>query len=118
MAIRTCPICFGKVPSGDVAAYSDGITCPRCGKSLEVSRPSRLLGTTIGLAAAFLAYRLSRHAGGMLGWVLPIVYSFLAYSVVAPVFLLLTGDLVVRPDAPYAEPVAASPNHAHGGGHH
>ncbi len=114
MAIRICPLCFGKVPATTVVTQSDSIPCPQCGKGLEVSRPSRLLGGLVGLLAGWLVYRLTSRGEGMLAWALPIVYAFLAYAVVAPLFLMLTADLVVKPEQPYAEPVGAPGGH---GGH-
>ncbi len=115
MAIRICPLCFGKVPATAVVTQSDNIPCPQCGKTLEVSRPSRLLGGLVGLLAGWLVYRLTSHGEGMLAWALPMVYAFLAYAVVSPLFLMLTADLVVKPEQPYAEPVGAPGGH---GGHH
>jgi hypothetical protein len=95
-------------------AQSDGIRCPGCGTTLELSRPSRLLGALLGLTGAWLAFRLTRGAHGELSWVLPLVSSILAYGIVSPVFLILTGDLVVKRQQPYAEPLAAPAS----GGHH
>ena len=67
-----------------------------------------MLATTLGLLAAALVWRLTRASGGMLGWVLPMVYSFLAFSVVAPLFLMLTADLRLKPAATAAEPEPAA----------
>jgi hypothetical protein len=67
-----------------------------------------MLATTLGLLAAALVWRLTRSAGGMLGWVLPMVYAFFAFSVVAPVFLMFTADLRLKPAA----------GHGHAGVHH
>ena len=115
MAIRICPLCFGKVPATAAVTQSDNIPCPQCGRTLEVSRPSRLLGGLVGLLAGWLVYRLTIHSEGMLAWALPMVYAFVAYAVVSPLFLMLTADLVVKPEQPYAEPVATPTGH---GGHH
>ncbi len=109
---------MARVPAGRVAAYSDGVECPGCKRQLEVSFGSRMLAATLGLLAAALVWRLTQSAGGMLGWVLPIVYSFLAFSVVAAVFLMLTADLRLKPAAPAAEPETAAAGHGHAGTHH
>ena len=116
MAIRTCPLCMSKVPAGRVVAYSDGMECPGCKSRLEVSAGSRMLATTLGLLAGTLVWRLTRTSAGMLGWVLPMVYAFLAFSVVAPLFLMTTADLRLRPAEPVTEPAPAAPGH--GGAHH
>lgn len=114
MAIRTCPLCMGKVPAGDVVAYSDTIVCPGCQKPLEVSRPSRLITTAIGLLAAYFVYRLTRGSEGMLGWALPVVYAFFTWGIVTPLLLMLTADLRVRAEQPSAEPVSAAAESAPG----
>jgi hypothetical protein len=116
VAIRICPLCFGKVPATTVVTQSDNIQCPQCGKTLEVSRPSRVLGGLVGVLSGWLVYRLTSSGGeGMLAWALPMAYAIVAYAMVSPVFLMLTADLVVKPEQPYAEPVAAPIGH---GGHH
>ncbi len=106
---------MAKVPAGAVVAYSDGMECPGCKSRLEVSAGSRMIATALGLLAGALVWRLTRNSGGMLGWVLPVVYAFLAFSVVAPLFLMATADLRLKSAEPAAEPVAAGGSH--GGGH-
>jgi hypothetical protein len=121
VAIRTCPQCMARVPAGAVVAYSDGMECPGCRAQLEVSLGSRVLATSLGLVFAALVWRTTRWSGGSLGWVLPLVYSFLTFSVVAPVFLMLTADLVGRrAEPPPAMGEAAPASSAHGpeGAHH
>ena len=122
MAIRTCPICMAKVSAGQVVAYSDTIECPGCRAQLEVSPVSRVLATTLGLVAAALVWRLTRRMGGSLGWVLPVVYAFFAYSVVAPLFLMATADLVTKSAAAPSETMAVAASgaigHHHSGAHH
>ncbi len=113
--MRTCPLCMARVPPGLVAAYSDAVECPGCKRQLEVSAGSRMLATTLGLLAAALVWRLTRFASGMLGWVLPMVYAFFAFSVVAPAFLMFTADLRLKPAAAEPEPAAG---HDHAGAHH
>lgn len=117
MAIRICPLCFGKVPASTVVTQSDSIVCPGCGKTLEVSRPSRLLGGLVGLLAAWLVFRLTSHSEGTLAWVLPMVYAIVAYAVASPVFLMLTADLVVKPEQPYAETVVGTAVYGRGRHH-
>lgn len=107
---------MSQVPAGRVVAYSDGMECPGCKSRLEVSAGSRMLATTLGLLAGTLVWRLTRTSGGMLGWVLPMVYAFLAFSVVAPLFLMTTADLRLSPAEPATEPASAVLGHA--GAHH
>ncbi len=118
MAIRKCPQCLTVVPAAQVAAYSDSIECPRCKKLLEVSAASRYLATSAGLVAGVLVWRWMSHSGGMLGWVLPVVYAFLAFSVVAPIVLMLTADLRNKPAEPVVEPAAAAAGHGPSGSQH
>ncbi len=117
MAIRACPLCLAKIPAGQTVAYSNGIECPGCKTQLEVSAGSRMLATAVGLLGAALVWRLTRTSGGTLDWVLPIVYAFLVFSVVAAVFMMATADLRSRPAEPAAEPVHAAASHGHGGAH-
>lgn len=117
MAARVCPQCMTKVPAGSVVAYSDGMECPGCKTQLEISLGSRFLATLLGLLVAALVWRLTRAAGSMLGWVLPMVYSFLAFSIVAPLFLMFTADLRIKPAEQVAEPLATT-SHGHAGTHH
>lgn len=120
MAIRTCPICMAKVSAAQVVAYSDSMECPGCKVQLEVSPGSRVLATTLGLVVAALVWRLTRRMGGTFGWVLPMVYAFFAFSVVAPLFLMATADLVTKAAAAPSEMMAeAAPGATdHSGAHH
>jgi hypothetical protein len=117
MANRICPICFGKISRATVAAHSDAVDCPHCGRTLELSRPSRLLESFFGLAAGWLAFTWTSRAmagtGDLREWFLPVMAAILAFGVVAPLFLLLNSDLVVKPDAP--APAAA---HGHASSAH
>jgi hypothetical protein len=116
MANRMCPICFGKVPRSRIVAHSDAVDCPHCGRALELSRPSRLLSSFIGLAAAWLVFywisRATAAAQDLREWFLPAVAAIITFGVISPLFLLLNSDLVVKPDAP-AEPAPALA-HSHG----
>jgi len=117
VAIRTCPICMAKVPAGLVVAYTDGMECPACHRPLTVSAGSRMLATTLGLLAATLVWRLTRFAGGMLDWLMPMLCSFLTFSVVAPLFLMLTADLRLAPAASVIAPEPAAAGHGEAGAH-
>jgi hypothetical protein len=114
MAARKCPQCLTEVPTGHTVAYSDAIECPGCKSPLEVAGASRHIGIWTGLLAGLLAWRLTSGGEGTYAWVLPMVFSFLAYSAVAALATMLTADLRLRPAAPPAEPVA----HGSHGGHH
>ncbi len=108
MAIRKCPQCLTVIPAGEAAACSDTITCPGCRKPLEVASLSRHFAVWLGLGAAAGVWLLTRGRGGSLGWVLPIVYAFLAYSFTSALMVMLTADLRNRPIEPPAEPVHAA----------
>jgi hypothetical protein len=110
MANRNCPMCFHKVPRAAVLARSAAVDCPRCGRGLELSRPSRLLASLLGLLGAWFAFHYTSGGQGPLSWAVPLLASILAFGVVAPVFLMLNADLVVRPEAG-AELLAAAPGH-------
>jgi hypothetical protein len=120
MANRICPLCFEKAPRSRVVAHSYGLDCPHCGRQLELSRPSRLLASLIGLAAAWLVFSWATRA--MAGtqdlreWLMPVVASILSFGIVTPLFLLLNADLVVKPDA--AEEPLAAPVQGHASGGH
>jgi len=116
MAARKCPMCLKALPAGHVVAYSDGMNCPGCGRRLEVSLGSRYLACLAGLLAAVLAWRMSDASLGTMGFVLAVLYAFLAFSIVTPLALMLIADLRVKEEEPEAEPVQEA---AHGhGGHH
>lgn len=115
MAVRKCPQCLALVPAGHAVAYSNAIECPGCKRRLVVSDGSRYIATLAGLLAAVLVWRMAGPAPGMFGWVLPVVQCFLAFSIVAPLALILVADLRLAPE----EPAAPSPSHTHPGhGHH
>src|SRR5712692_10185037 len=110
MAVRRCPQCLTVVPSGHAVAYSDAIECPGCKAQLEVSAGSRWIATVAGLAAAVLVWRLTRTSAGTLGWVLPVVYAFLALSAVSALALMFIADLRLKPAQSVAEPGHATAN--------
>ena len=117
MAVRRCPHCLAVIPAAQVVAYTDGIECPGCKARLEVGAASRFLATTTGLLAGVVVWRLSPPGHGVFGWVLPVVYSIFAFSVIAPLVLMAIADLRNKPPEPVGEAV---PHHASGGhgGHH
>jgi hypothetical protein len=112
VAIRRCPLCFERIPGSQVVVYSNEINCPGCKSRLEVSFGSRVLSVFAGLMAAAMAWNLSRGSSGMLNWILPIVYGFLTFSVVAAAFMMTTADLRPKPAEPTLEPVPLESNHA------
>ena len=121
MAIRRCPNCLTVVPAGTVAAHSYDLACPGCQRPLEIAGVSRNLAVAAGLAAGAAVYYFAakRSGGEMLGWLLPLVYSFLALSIVALLALMITADLRLKAveDLPIAAH-AAEPAAGHGGSHH
>jgi hypothetical protein len=117
VAVRRCPQCLALIPAGESAAYSDEIECPGCKTRLEVAQGSRMLATWMGLAAGWVVWRLTRGSGGMLGWVLPIVYSFLTFSFISALATMFTADLRIKPAEPSPEPLHA-PAGGPGGAHH
>ena len=119
MASRVCPKCNAQVSAGAVVALSDGIECPGCHTRLEVSSPGRMIGAWAGMAAALLAWSVTRGGPGPLGGSLPLLFSVLAFGVVSALVTMLAGDLRVAPELPPVEAApAASHGHGHGGGHH
>jgi hypothetical protein len=115
VSARICPHCHAAISAAESAAYTNGLECPNCRAHLEVSEGSRMIATWLGLAAGYAAWRLTRDSGGPLGWVLPLVYSFLAFSVVAAIGVMFTADLRSKPPEPDAEPAHSSGGH---GAHH
>lgn len=115
MAARVCPDCLQVVPVGKVVAYSNDLVCPDCGKPLEISSPSRYLASFAGLIAAVIVWwAASKHYANdswALAWVLPIVFSYFALSIVAPIVLALTADLELGT-------VEAVPIHTETAAHH
>lgn len=122
MAVRRCPKCLAVISAGEPAAFSDAMECPRCKTRLEVATGSRMLASWMGLAAGFVVWRLTYHgfdtenvqavvnsasARGMLGWALPVVYCFLAFSIVSALATMFTADLRIKPAEPASEPAPA-----------
>ncbi len=116
MASRACPKCNTQVPGVALAAFSNGIECPGCHTLLEVSPVARMLAAWLGLAAGYLAWRLTRGEPGLLGAALPLLYALLAFGIVSALGTILAGDLRIAPEPPPAAAPASA--HGHGGGHH
>jgi hypothetical protein len=96
-----CPKCQTVVPAGEIVARTNDLVCPGCGEQLEVSGFSRNLAAFAGLAVGALIWKFSAahysSSASALGWVLPIVYGYLALSISSPIFLILLGDLELKP---------------------
>ena|ERR1700734_2360050 len=101
MSARQCPNCFAVLPAGQIVAYSYDLVCPACQHPLEITGLSRNLSAFAGLLAGALVWWLaSAHYSGQsgaLGWVLPLLLSCLTFSVVAPLALIFTADLSLKP---------------------
>jgi hypothetical protein len=113
VAARQCPNCLTMVPAGEIAARSYDLTCPGCQRPLEISDFSRNLASFGALVAAALVwvFAAARFAHDeSLGWVMPILYSYLTLSVVAPLLLILLADLRLGSEAP-APVVHEAPAH-------
>ena len=114
---RKCPNCFADVPAPKLLAYSNDIECPSCGRPLEISGWSRNISALAGLIAAGVVWRLvSAHffgRPGLLGWALPVLFSYLAYSLVAPLVLVLFGDFHLKSETPLASPIDTSHSQHH-----
>ena len=114
MSARQCPLCSAKVSAGRVAALTDGMECPGCKTYLEVSFGSSFLATTVGLLVGALVWRWAQGTAGILGWVMPMLFAFLAFSFAAPLVLIFIADLRLKPAEAPVEPVAVP----HSRGHH
>jgi hypothetical protein len=116
MAARVCPDCSQVVSVGRVVAYSNDLACPNCANPLEISLLSRYLAVSAGLIAAVVVWwAASKHYANdswALAWVLPIVFSYFALSIVAPIVLALTADLQPRSiEASSVQHEVAAPSH-------
>jgi DNA-directed RNA polymerase subunit RPC12/RpoP len=118
VAVRICPHCKTEVTASNVAAYSFGVECPKCGTRLEVAPGARTISSLCGLLAGAIAWRLSIDSGGDLGGVLPTLYAFLAFGIVSALVLMFTGNLRNAPAIPVPEPAHDAGTAGHGGGGH
>ena len=114
MAIRKCPACLTTAAMSEVVAHTDDLVCAGCGQHLQVGQGSRVLASALGLAAAYIAVRLSPHPDSMLGWAAPALFGLLGYGCVSALATMATADLLVIP-AP--APPALAGDSGHGGGH-
>ena len=100
MPARQCPKCHATVPAGKIVAYSNDLVCPGCGSPLEISALSRNLSSFAGLGAGVIVWWLaSSHYSqqpSALGWVWPVLFSYLALSLVAPLTLMGVAELEPR----------------------
>lgn len=123
MAIRKCPVCMTKLGAAYVVANSYDLVCPNDGRPLEVSRISRNLSIFAGLAAGYGVWYFSSQSAGnhqALGWVFPVLYSVIAFGIVAPIVLMTTADLSLKAELPPPEisSHADSGHGGHGAAHH
>lgn len=116
MAIRVCPHCLKKVPPARVVAYENKLVCPHCHTPITVSFPSKFIGGFIALGVGLLVWDFSRRITGEAAWVVPTVYTFLAYSITYTIYLMATADLVRRPVEAEPAPITDT-SHGHCGGH-
>jgi hypothetical protein len=94
---RKCPLCFVRIPWAATLAHSYEITCPACHAPLELSRFTRSLGAFGGIAGAFVLLYLGQGIFDTWFWAIPIAAAVLAYGFFSALFVLIAGDLVVRP---------------------
>jgi hypothetical protein len=108
------------LPAGQIVAYSYDLVCPNCQHPLEIAAVSVYLSVFAGLiAGAIVCWLTNTHyskESGALSWVLPMLYSYLAFSVAAPLALIFTADLKLKPldavDVQYGTS-PAPPSHHH-----
>ncbi len=101
MSARQCPNCMSFVPAAQIVAYSYDLVCPSCQHPVEISPLSRNLSAYAGLLAGAIVWWVANahysKESGALSWVLPLVFSYLTFSVVAPLSLIFTADLKLKP---------------------
>ena len=119
MANRACPQCGTVAPITKLLAYSDGFDCSNCQTRLEDTSGGRSIAIWVGLAVAWLVWRLTSGSSGPLADVLPELYAILVFGIVSPIVLAFTASVERAPVAPVV-PVAAASGHgaSHGGAHH
>jgi hypothetical protein len=114
---RKCPNCFATVPATKVLVYTNDLACPSCSSPLQVSALSRNISAFAALIVAAIVWRIASayYAGhpGALGWVLPVLFAFLAYSVAVPVVLAFAADLQLRLLEPAPVVAQMAPAHEH-----
>jgi hypothetical protein len=105
---RACPLCFARLSRTQVLSHSNDLICPACHAQLELSRPSRVLGSFTGIVAAISIFQLAHTANPWTSWTWPMLAAILAFGFVSALVLMLASDLVVRP-----QPHPATFPHAH-----
>lgn len=112
---RKCPNCMAAVPATKVLPYSNNIVCDPCNSRLEISGFSRNISAFVGLIVAFIVFRMSSayysEINASLGWVFPVLFAYLAYSIAAPTALLFIADLQLRPFEPEPAQHNVTPTH-------
>jgi hypothetical protein len=86
-----------RIPWTATLAHSYEISCPACHAPLELSRFTRIFDAFGGIAGAFMVLHLGHGVFHGWFWALPIVVAILAYGFFSALFVLIVGDLVVRP---------------------
>jgi hypothetical protein len=80
---------------------------------------SRNLSAFTGLIIAAIVWKISTAHHSLapegIGWFLPVLFSYLTYSIVAPLVLVLTADLHLK--APASVPSAADSLPGHDAAH-
>jgi hypothetical protein len=94
---RTCPLCSVRLSRFQVLTLSNELSCPACHVELELSRPSRLLSSSVGIAVGAVIFHVAQLANPMARWTWPIVAAFLAFGFASAGALIVSADLVVRP---------------------
>ena len=116
MAIRQCPACLTTASMGTAVAYTNDFICAGCGHHLEVSEPSCVLASSLGIVAGYFVIKLVPPLEPTLEAATSALYALLAYGSVSALVLMFTADLRIIP-AP-SQPVAAAEAHAPQDGHH
>ena len=101
---RACPLCSARVPRTLVLSKSEELTCPSCRAQLELSRPSRVLGSLVGVLAGFLAASWVSEGFVHGTWALGLPAAALAFGAGSVVALFFLSDVVVRPKEARAFP--------------
>ena len=94
---RKCPLCFVRIPWKATLAHSYEITCPACHAPLEISRFTRIFGAFGGIAGGFAALHFSQGILYEWFWAFPVVAAIFGYGSASALFVLIAGDLIVRP---------------------
>jgi hypothetical protein len=97
MGKRKCPLCFVRVPWTAVLVDSEEIRCPGCHALLELSRFTRICSGLGGALGAWAAVRLTHGVFYGASWVTCVAAAILAFGVASAAFVLIAGDLVLRP---------------------